>query len=263
MVKKIRAYQIEVNVFDDENTQILPDSVFLNNWITIHEDGTIFTYPMFAPIRRKERREDILDSLQKDYAQVRRYSLEVFEVQNQFLEGTGSMIFDREHKIAYACLSSRTDVRVLHKFSLLSGFNILFFKAIDKNGFEIYHTNVMMALGHNFVVCCLAAIDTENREAILNSFARTGKEILDISFEQIEQFAGNMLELINKDGEKILVLSETAYNSLTDEQILFLNRRCKLLTVNIPTIEAIGGGSARCMIAENFLTRINQGNNRN
>ncbi len=256
MVAKLREHEIDVIVFDDLENSVLPDSVFPNNWISTHDDGSVYTYPMFAPVRRKERREDIIESLGKKFNITKRYSLEVFEVQNQFLEGTGSLILDRDNKIAYACLSPRTDARVLHKFSLLNGYKIIFFKAIDQNGFEIYHTNVLMALGQDFVVCCMDALDQESRALLLSSFQSTGKELIDISFEQMAKFAGNMLEVKNKFGKRYLILSETAYNSLTKQQILRLSERTELLPFNISTIENIGGGSARCMIAENFLSKL-------
>jgi hypothetical protein len=256
MVSKLRSHDIDVNVFDDLEDSVLPDSVFPNNWISTHEDGSVYTYPMFAPVRRKERREDIIESLGEKFKVIKRYSLEVFEVQNQFLEGTGSLILDRDHRIAYACLSPRTDARVLHKFSLLSGYRAVFFKAADQNGFEIYHTNVLMALGHDFVICCMNAIDQESRAAVVESFHNTGKELIDITFEQMSKFAGNMLEVKNKHGKRFLILSETAYESLNKEQISLLSKRTELLPVTISTIENIGGGSARCMIAENFLARL-------
>lgn len=255
MVDQLRALDVEVIVFDDLEDTVLPDSIFPNNWISTHSDGSIYTYPMFAPVRRKERREDIIDSISANFKVLKRYSLEVFEVQNQFLEGTGSLILDRDHNIAYACLSPRTDVRVLHKFSLLSGYRIVYFKAADQNGFEIYHTNVLMALGHDFVVCCMSAINKESRDVVLENFKNTGKELIDISFEQMSKFAGNMLEIKNRIGKRFLILSETAFQSLTKEQISLLSKRTELIPVNISTIESIGGGSARCMIAENFLSK--------
>ncbi len=256
MVEKLRAHKIEVTVFEDLNGVKLPDSVFPNNWISTHEDGSLFTYPMQALIRRQERREDIIQSIFETYTINKRYSLELFEIQNQFLEGTGSMVLNREAKIAYACLSPRTDIRVLHKFSLLSGYQIVHFKAKDKNRFEIYHTNVLMALGKDFVVCCLQAIEDDDRQFVIDSFYKTEKEIIDISFEQMEHFAGNMLELKNSEGKRYLILSETAFNSLNQAQISTLNSHTTLLTVAIPTIEEIGGGSARCMIAEIFLPAL-------
>lgn len=255
MVITLRSKNIEVLVFEDVDELVLPDAVFPNNWISTHEDGSIYTYPMYAPIRRKEKREDIIKSLAQKFNVLKRYSLEVFELQNQFLEGTGSLILDRDNKIAYACLSPRTDARVLHKFSLLSGYKIIFFKAMDQNGFEIYHTNVLMSIGQDFVICCMESIEQENRELLLSTFENTGKELIDITFDQMSKFAGNMLEVKNIMNKRYLILSETANNSLTDIQRSKFSERTELLQVKIPIIERIGGGSARCMIAENFLIR--------
>lgn len=256
MVQRLRDNDIEVEVFEDLEQSELPDSVFPNNWISTHEDGSVFTYPMYAAIRRAERREDVIDQLNKSYKISKRYCLEVFELQNQFLEGTGSLVLDRDYKLGYACLSPRTDARVIHKFSLLSGYNIIFFKAYDRNGHEIYHTNVLMALGLDYVICCMDAIEESKMELLRKTFQDTSKDLISISFNQMEHFAGNMLEVKNKSGQRILILSESAYATLTLEQKAFLEKRSRLLPVNITTIETIGGGSARCMIAENFLPRL-------
>lgn len=255
MVDILRFNKINVIVFDELGTEELPDAVFPNNWISTHQDGMIVTYPMQSELRRKERREDIIDSLSSAFEVSRRYSLELFETQDQFLEGTGSLILDRENEIAYACLSPRTDVRLLHKFGLLTAYKMIFFHASDENGNAIYHTNVMMALGQDFVICCMDAVEKEKHTELLKSFQQTKKELLDISTEQMNSFAGNMLELINTDGKRILVMSQTAFDSLNPEQLVFLNNRTNLLPVSIPTIEKIGGGSTRCMIAEVFLNK--------
>lgn len=253
MVDTIRDQSIQIQVFNDLENAVLPDAIFPNNWISTHEDGSIYTYPMQSPLRRAERRDDIIENLEKNYIVSKRYSLELFEVQNQFLEGTGSMVLDRDFKIAYACLSPRTDARVLHKFSLLSGYKINFFKARDKNGFEIYHTNVLMSLGKDFVVCCMEAIEESQRDSLREMFLSTGKELLEIDLLQLSEYAANIIQLKNKAGKHFIVLSETALNSMTPEMVMFLNSRGELIPVTIPTIESIGGGSARCMIVENFL----------
>lgn len=255
MVDILRFNKINVIVFDELGTEELPDAVFPNNWISTHQDGMIVTYPMQSELRRKERREDIIDSLSSAFEVSRRYSLELFETQDQFLEGTGSLILDRENEIAYACLSPRTDVRLLHKFGLLTSYKMIFFHASDENGNAIYHTNVMMALGQDFVICCMEAVEKEKHTELMMSFQQTKKELLDISLKQMNSFAGNMLELINTEGKRILVMSQTAFDSLNPEQLVFLNNRTNLLPVSIPTIEKIGGGSTRCMIAEVFLNK--------
>lgn len=255
MVDLLRYNKINVTVFEESGNESLPDAVFPNNWISTHQDGMIVTYPMQSELRRKERREYIIDSLSSAFEVTRRYSLELFETQNQFLEGTGSLILDRQNERAYACLSPRTDVRLLHKFGLLTSYKMIFFHANDDQGKAIYHTNVMMALGEDFVVCCMEAVEKQKRAELLLSFQQTNKELLEISIDQMKSFAGNMLELKNAEGRRILVMSQTAFDSLTPEQLVFLNNRTHLLPISIPTIEKIGGGSTRCMIAEVFLPK--------
>lgn len=255
MVSVISNEGIEVVVIDDTPKPIKPDAVFPNNWISFHDDGTILTYPMNASSRRLERREDIIEYFNVHFKVSRRLSLEIFEHKNQFLEGTGSMILDRKNKIVYACLSPRTHIELLHHFSLLMDYKVCFFKATDQNGIDIYHTNVLMALGVDFVVCCMQAVEPSKKEELESLFVATGKELVDITFDQMNSFAGNMLQLCNHKGDPILVLSRTAYNSLTKEQLNKLSSKTKLLPVEIPTIESIGGGSARCMIAEVFLKK--------
>jgi len=253
MVSALIKANIRVDVFEDLPGSILPDSVFPNNWISTDANGTIYTYPMQAIIRRKERREDIVDALTKNFKVNKRYSLEIFEEQNQFLEGTGSLILDRVHEVAYACLSPRTDPRVLHKFAILSGYKTILFSAIDSKGNEIYHTNVMMAMGSDFVICCMDSIPELQRAKLLNSFSETNKQVIEISFQQMEQFAGNMLLLHNNNLDPVLVCSKAAYNSLNHKQLARLEKSSEFVVVPLDIIEMIGGGSARCMVAENFL----------
>lgn len=253
MVNSLTKAGIGVDVFDDLPDTVLPDSVFPNNWISTDANGTVYTYPMQAIIRRKERREDIIEKLMKSYIVNKRYSLELFEDQNQYLEGTGSLILDRVHEIAYACISPRTDPRVLHKFSILSGYETILFNSIDSKGNEIYHTNVMMAMGSDFVICCMDSIPEMQRVKLLNSFEKTNKQLIEINFLQMEHFAGNMLLLHNKDLEPVLVCSKTAFKSLNHKQVARLEQAATFAVIPLEIIETIGGGSARCMIAENFL----------
>ncbi|MDQ3142680.1 MAG: arginine deiminase-related protein [Bacteroidota bacterium] len=255
MVQDIREAKIQVIVVEDTVSPIKPDAIFPNNWISFHSDGTVITYPMFSMARRNERRDDVIELLEKDYRVDRRYSLEMFEEQHQYLEGTGSMVIDYENKIVYACLSPRTEARVLHKFALLMNFEAHIFRAIDQNGLDIYHTNVMMTMGLDFVVCCVESIEKGRRDEIVDLFERTNKTLIEISLEQMNRFAGNMLQLIDSEGSPVLVMSDTAHMSLTENQVQTLLLKTKLLTVSIPTIESIGGGSARCMIAEVFLPK--------
>lgn len=253
MVNTLIIKGVHVDVFEDLPDTILPDSVFPNNWISTEASGTIYTYPMQAVIRRQERREDIIEKLMEQYQVSKRYSLELFEDQQQFLEGTGSLILDRVHEIAYACVSPRTDPRVLHKFALLSGYQTVLFNATDASGNEIYHTNVMMAMGSDFVICCMKSIPEPQQLKLISSFEETGKQLIEINFDQMSQFAGNMLLLKNHQGVPLLVCSKTAFNSLSKSQINRLEQSAEIVAIPLDIIETVGGGSARCMIAENFL----------
>mgnify|MGYP003574892150 CR=1 FL=1 len=250
----LRANGVDVTVISDTLEPSTPDSIFPNNWVSFHEDGTVFLYPMYSPNRREERRRDILDELGKTFEVGHLTDLSFFEQQHLFLEGTGSMVLDRANKIAYACLSIRTDKEVLDNFAMLSGYEVVAFQAIDENNFPIYHTNVMMCIGEKFAVVCLDSIKyTEDKIAVLESFKATNKTVIDISFDQMNHFAGNMLEVQSKDGESLLVMSEQALKSLHGTQITALSAFSKIVTAPIYTIEQNGGGSARCMLAEIYL----------
>jgi len=257
MVAVLTRNGIEVLVFDDTDVPLKPDAVFPNNWITFHENNHIVTYPMFAKSRRHERREDIVEALTEKYSYERRITFDFYEDEKEpvFLEGTGSLILDRVNKICYACVSPRTHVFLIEKFCLLLGYTKEVFFARDKEGEEIYHTNVMMALGEDFAVICLDSIvDVDERQSVLDRLESTGKKIFEITIDQMNSFAGNMLQVSSKDGTANLVLSENAYNSLETEQKKELHGLSKLLVIPIPTIEKYGGGSVRCMIAEIFYT---------
>ncbi|MFK8006198.1 MAG: citrulline utilization hydrolase CtlX [Saprospiraceae bacterium] len=257
-VTKMRGEGINVIVMDDTDEPIKPDAVFPNNWVTFHQDGVVITYPMYSEIRRKERREDVLEKLKEQFQIEGTFRLEKFEAENRFLEGTGSMILDRVNKICYACTSPRTDEGLLDIFCELGHFQKAAFQSVDANGEDIYHTNVMMALGEDFVVIGMSTIkDEAQKKMLLDLFEKTNKEIIDISFEQILSFAGNMLQVRNEKGETYLVMSQQAFESLTDEQIKKIEIRTKILYSPIEAIETLGGGSARCMMAEVFLPKIN------
>lgn len=256
MVAVLRSKGIQVTVMDDTPQPVKPDAVFPNNWISFHEGGAVITYPMFAENRRLERREDIIDNLEKSFRIKNRYSLEFFENDDEplILEGTGSMIIDRPNGIVYACISQRTDPLLLDKFNVLMGTRSILFKAVDRNGDEIYHTNVMMALGEDFVVICMDSIPSaDSRKLLYDTFAATGKEVVEITLEQMESFAGNMLEVTSLDGTRYLCMSQTAYDSLTGDQKNRLGAKTHILPIAIPNIEKYGGGSVRCMMAEIFL----------
>jgi hypothetical protein len=254
-VKKLREAGVQVIVAEDSATPAKPDAVFPNNWVTFHQEGFVVTYPMFAPTRRRERREEVIEEiLQKGFSSKNHIHLEEEESKNRFLEGTGSIIFDHQNRLAYACLSPRTDADLLENLCQKIGYQKVVFHAVDANGQEIYHTNVMMALGETFVVICLDSVrDPAERKMLEEKFRETDKEIVDITLAQMNAFAGNMLQVRNAAGETILVMSEQAYRSLTPLQIKALEKHTRLLYSPIETIETYGGGSARCMMAEIFL----------
>ena len=257
-VAKMRGEGINVIVMDDTAEPIKPDAVFPNNWVTFHQDGVVITYPMYSEIRRNERREDVLEKLKEHYKVEGTIRLEKFEAESRFLEGTGSMILDRVNKICYACTSPRTEEGLLDIFCELGHYQKAAFQSVDGNGEDIYHTNVMMALGEDFVVIGMDTVkDEAQKKMLLEMFAKTNKAVIDISFEQILSFAGNMLQVRNEKGETYLVMSQQAFESLTDKQIREIEMRTKILYSPIETIETLGGGSARCMMAEVFLPKKN------
>lgn len=258
-VQKLQSVGINVVVVDDIKEQDTPDSVFPNNWVSFHQSGNVALYPMFAENRRRERREDILEQLEDAGFIIENvYDYTSAEDENIFLEGTGSMILDRENEVAYCALSPRADEELFIEFCEDFEYTPVIFKAFQSvNGKRelIYHTNVMMALGETFAVICLDTIDDKTeRKAVSESLKRTKKEIITISEEQMHHFAGNMLQVQGKDGA-YLVMSEAAYQSLNADQIEKIEKHCKILYSDLQTIETCGGGSARCMMAEVFLPK--------
>jgi len=255
-VALLRKNEIDVTVVDDTLQPETPDSIFPNNWISFHDDGAVFLYPMFSENRRLERRSEILDGLKADFDVSHISDLSFYEQQHAFLEGTGSMVLDRTHKIAYACLSVRTDEEVLNNFCMLTGYQPVAFQAVDGTNFPIYHTNVMMCIGDQFAVICLDSIrNTAERENVAASLINSGKEIIEITLEQMNRFAGNMLQVSNASGAHLLVMSEQAYLSLKKEQIVALEKYSRIIYAPLYTIEKNGGGSARCMLAEIHLPK--------
>ena len=253
-VNILRENGVEVIVIDDTAEPHTPDSIFPNNWVSFHNDGTVFLYPMMAENRRLERREDIVMQLEDEFKVKHVIDLSHFEHENKFLEGTGSMVLDRENKIAYACLSPRTDKDVLEAFCKDSGYRPVLFHAVDQNGMDIYHTNVLMCIASSYAVICLDSIKDEvEKQNVIDSLKSTQKQIVAISFEQMNHFAGNMLEVQNKAGESLLVMSKSAWDSLNYEQKAILSSFSKPVYSDISTIENNGGGSARCMMAEVHL----------
>ena len=254
-VIKLSSYDIDVTVVQDTADPYTPDSIFPNNWISFHSEDTICLYPMFAENRRKERKQSVLDQISSKFDLTNTIDFTEQEERARFLEGTGSMVLDREHKIAYACLSVRTDENILQQFCDEMGYTPLVFESVDAEEYPIYHTNVMMCVADQFVVICLDSIHNQDEKDILiKTLLRTGKVIIQISIDQMNHFAGNMLQLENNSGTKYLVMSTQAFQSLTEEQIKQIKVFNDIIHSDISTIEKNGGGSARCMIAEIFLT---------
>ncbi len=255
-VDVLRQAGIQVIVIEDSPEPAKPDAVFPNNWVSFHDNGAVITYPMYSVIRRAERREDIIEQIAQTFQLNRRLDFSDKEAENRFLEGTGSMIFDRVHRLVYACISPRTDEGLLDRFCDWAEYEKVQFNAVDANSQQIYHTNVMMALADNFVIICMDTIpDKEEKARLEYWFRETGKEVIEISLEQMNRFAGNMLQLANTEGATFLVMSEQAYKSLSTEQIERIENYSKILYSPIYTIEKYGGGSARCMLAEIFLPK--------
>jgi hypothetical protein len=265
MVQTLRNHDIDVMVIDDTKDPVKPSAIFPNNWLSTSPDGLVYVYPMYAPNRRLEKRDDILKFLSDKFAVKDLQDWSEHEAEGRFLEGTGSMVIDYENKMIYAAISERTNISVLEKYANTNGFQAIVFLATDKNGRPIYHTNVMMTLGEDFAILCEEAIDEEwELIAVRQLLESTGHGIIAITREQMHRFAGNMLTVKNNPstgsgGEKFLIMSQAAYESLRKEQRQMLEAYAKLLPIPVPTIEEVEGGSVRCMIAEVFLEKnINQ-----
>lgn len=263
MVSKLREHGVNVIVLKDTLEPHTPDSIFPNNWISFHENKMVALYPMFAKNRRDERREeDVLELLGEkgfDVEEIMDYTSA--EEDDIFLEGTGSIILDRVNRIAYAAISPRTDEGLFLEFCEDFEYTPIIFEAnqtVNGERMPIYHTNVMMCVADQYAVICLDTIDNKSeKKAVVESLKATGKEIIAISEEQMHQFAGNMLQVGGMGEAKYLVMSQTAYNSLTPEQIQTIEQYNPIIAVDIHTIETLGGGSARCMMAEVFLPKEN------
>jgi hypothetical protein len=245
---------IDVTVVDDTPEPHTPDSIFPNNWISFHSDGSICLYPMYAQNRRLERKQSVLDVIEQKFIVSKKKDFTHYEKDNIFLEGTGSMVLDRDHQIAYACLSPRTDLTILKDFCTQLNYKPIYFWAMDGGHQPIYHTNVMMCVADEYVVICLESIpDLVERKLVVDSINQSGKTIISISFDQMNQFAGNMLQVHNQAGKKFLVMSSQAFRSLNQVQIKQIEGYNPIIHSDITTIETNGGGSARCMMAEVFL----------
>jgi hypothetical protein len=256
MVEKLRAHQIKVNVVQDTKDPSTPDSIFPNNWVSTHTNGTLCLYPMFAQNRRAERKSTVINFLQSNYKIENTLDLTDLEKEGIFLEGTGSMVLDHQNKLAYGCLSERLDKNAFNEWCVKMQFKAIAFKAVDDKAQPIYHTNVMMCMGDQFVVICLESIPNElEKQLVLESFKKSNKEVIEISQDQLNHFAGNMLQVFDINEKPHLIMSEQAYNSLKTEQVKSLEKYNPILPISIPTIEALGGGSTRCMMAEIYLIK--------
>lgn len=257
-VSKLRAKGVQVHVIQDTNTPETPDSIFPNNWISFHQDARVGIYPMFAKNRRDEVRLDILDYF-KDKGFEIDSLVDYRGFDEEILEGTGSLILDRQNKVAYCALSPRADQKLFEKFCLDFGYKSVVFHAyqtVDSKRELIYHTNVMMCMADRYVVICLDTVDDqEERDMLLAQFKENDKEVVEITEDQVNQFAGNMLQVENTKGEQFLIMSQSAKDSLTELQLESLLKYNEIISSELNTIETCGGGSARCMMAEVFLPK--------
>ena len=253
MTQQLVDNDIEVIVIEDTADPPKPDAIFPNNWFCTFPSGNFAVFPMYAPNRRPEKRDEVVEWVAENFIVTSFEDWSEYEAEGLFLEGTGSMVIDHNSKIIYACISERTSESLLKKFAAAKGFRAISFNAADKNGKPVYHTNVMMCIGEDFAVVCTAAItDETERIAVTQLLQSTGHQLIDISLEQMHSFAGNMLELMNMHGKKFIVMSQSAWDSLTSSQRERLQSFARPLPIAVPTIEQ-EGGSVRCMIAEIFL----------
>ena len=254
----LEAAGIDVVAVRDTPEPEKPDAIFPNNWVSFHADGRVVLYPMLAPNRRTERRTDIIEMLGREYGFLVReiIDLSVHEADGHFLEGTGSLVLDRVHRVAYACLSPRTTLEALGDFAERLDYDVVTFDAVDRDGTPVYHTNVLMNVGEKTAVICAEAIpDNDQRAAVLARLCSTGHEVIEITMEQVNAFAGNMLELRAASGNRVIAMSNQARNSLNNDQLAVLERVATIVSAPIEHIESSAGGSVRCMLAEIHLPR--------
>ena len=257
LVRALRYKDIPTLVLQDTPDPVTPDSIFPNNWVSSHGDHTLVVYPMFAPNRRQERKGPVLASIRETLGTVRTIDLTGWEDRGEFLEGTGSMVLDRPSKTAYACLSPRTSKAVLEDFCRRTGYRAVPFEAVDKEGRPIYHTNLMMSVGTSYAVLCRESFVSRDRlKEVEESLSEKGKTVVDISFEQMDCYCGNILEVRNRQGEKYILMSETARAAFRKDQLTVICREAEPLSAPVPCIESVGGGSVRCMVAELFPGKL-------
>ncbi|MGB9429002.1 MAG: arginine deiminase-related protein [Gammaproteobacteria bacterium] len=262
LVATLRKLGVAVEVFEDTPEPWTPDAVFPGNWISFHADGCVYLYPMQAQNRRWERRLDIIEALhkQRGYQVGRIEDLSGAELEGRFLEGTGSLVLDRVHRLAYACLSPRTDIKLLREWAEKTEYEVASFHAVDGSGKPVYHTDVMLSLGDRFAVLCLASVpEVSERRRIQKRLEDTGHEIIPITAQQMNEFAGNVLQLGTRHGGSVLAMSMRAERSLTPTQRHAINKYTRIAASPVNTIETCAGGSVRCMLAEIFLPRVSAG----
>lgn len=254
LAELLRSHDVQVLVVEDTPEPHTPDSIFPNNWVSFHSNGTVCLFPMFAVNRRFERKPHVIERVRDLYKVRHILDLSGHEKEGSFLEGTGSMVLDRAHRIAYACLSARTERKMVEEFCRKMSYRAHCFHASDQHGTPIYHTNVMMCVAKTFAVVCMDSIkNPAEKNALSESLRSHGKEIIEISMEQMGRFAGNMLQVVNEREEPLLIMSDQAFESLREDQIERLEKYNTIIHAPLQTIEQHGGGSARCMLAEIFL----------
>jgi len=257
VVERLSRAGIEVLILDDAPRPPRPDAIFPNNWVSFHADGTLVLYPMATEARRIERNLDGLTALLEatGFAVRKMVDLSFHERHGHYLEGTGSLVLDRPARRAFASLGPRTDAVVIADFDDRLDYSTLVFDARDRSGRPIYHTNVLLTFGSRFAVLCTDTVAPEYRELLKDEIEASGREIVEVDFDQLQQFACNLIELRGRDGQPLIALSSAALASFTPAQRRTLERFGELIDAAIPTIEAVGGGSLRCMLADIHLPR--------
>lgn len=254
-VDTLRAIDIDILTVEDTPVPQTPDSIFPNNWVSFHEDGTAVLYPMFATNRRLERKRHVIEAIEQEFVVRRWLDYTAYEQEGRFLEGTGSMVLDRRNRLAYACCSPRTDEALFRIVCAELGYQPILFRAEDDRGIAVYHTNVLMCVTSAHAIVNLEAIASEDRDRVVGPLRETGKVLVPLTHAQMRAFAGNMLEIENRWGRRYLVMSESAFQALRADQRAELESATPLVHAPLPTVERYGGGSARCMMAELFLPK--------
>lgn len=262
LVSALRRLGVHVEVFEDTPEPWTPDAVFPGNWVSFHADGSVYLYPLLAQNRRWERRLDVIEALrvQRGYQVHQIEDLSGAELEGRYLEGTGSLVLDREHHVAYACLSPRTDIKLMREWAAKLEYEPVSFHAADNSGKPVYHTDVMLCIGDRFALLCLASIrEVSDRRRIQKRLEETGHEIIPITTQQMREFAGNALQVGTRHGGSVLAMSMRAERSLTPTQRRAIEKYTRILSSPVNTIEFCAGGSVRCMLAEIFLPRVGAG----